>query len=165
MVTTHSRHSCAMRRSESDPTPASTIAEPIHCSADSRSSKNSTPQTSAKTGCTSSRIDVSSAGSRGSAVAISSQPITCDTSASNASHRWAGHDGAKREARIEGRAQQRADGHADRRVEQRTRRRGECAVRRAEHQQKDGVTGAGRRPSATPAIGADPYASVGPGRT
>ncbi len=52
----------------------------------------------------------------------------------------------EREARVEGRAQQRADGHAGRRVEQRTRRRGERPVRRAEHQQKDGVTSARKRP-------------------
>ena len=51
------------------------MAEPTHCSGDRCSAKKTIPHTIAKTGWTSSRTEVSTAGSRGSALAISSQPI------------------------------------------------------------------------------------------
>ena len=63
--------------------PARMQAAPASCSADGDSSTISAANSTEQTGCSVSRIDVTTAGSRGSDAEISSQPTTCDESASS----------------------------------------------------------------------------------
>lgn len=67
--------------------PPSTSADPAHWVSESRSSNSHIPQATDSTGCPSSKIDVSMAGSFGSAPAMESHPIPAVTARAPASRK------------------------------------------------------------------------------
>ena len=70
-------------------------ATPASCSALGSSPSRITPSATEATGWIVSVTDVSAAGSRGSETVISSQPTTCEVSASRTSQPWAGQLGTR----------------------------------------------------------------------
>src|SRR4051794_13441402 len=70
-------------------------AAPPSCSGDGDSSRSNAAKTTEHTGWNVSRIDVVTAGRRGSDVEIRSQPSTCDDSASRINQPVADHDGVR----------------------------------------------------------------------
>ncbi|HJS70484.1 MAG TPA: hypothetical protein VJ744_06710 [Gaiellaceae bacterium] len=69
-------------------------ATPVNWTADGDSSRRMTAKMTESAGWSVSVIDVSAAGSRGRAAAISSQPTTCDVNASTRSQPCSGHVGS-----------------------------------------------------------------------
>ena len=70
-------------------------AAPPSWSPDGDSSRIAAAKSTEQTGWSVKRIEVMTAGSRGSELAISSHPATCDDSASRISHPVADHDGVR----------------------------------------------------------------------
>ena len=73
-------------RQRGDDEPGEDAAAPTSCSAEGYSPRISAANTTEQTGWSVSETEVTTAGSRGREIAISSQPSTCELSASSISH-------------------------------------------------------------------------------
>ena len=102
--------------------PAITIATPVSWTAEGASDRSSAPRKTVLTGWSISTIEVSTAGRRGSDTEMSSQPSTCEESASSTSQACDSRPGTQSDVADRDSAEGREDRGAERGVEQRSRR-------------------------------------------
>ena len=124
------------------------------------SSSRIAAKTTEQSGWNVSITELSAAGSLGSVIVISSQPKTCELSASAISHARCGRPGPQVEVARDDTPEPAADRRSQRRVVERPRGAPEVAAALAERQQEAGVRDSGQYPEQRPERGVDAVGAV-----